>query len=72
MPCVSERRLARAARREKDAHAKLRLIACRDRKWSHRVPRITRDLGMAYSTVRGWLVMMRERGLKGFCNVIGC
>ena len=68
MPGASERRLARAARREKDARAKLRLIACRDRKRSHRIRRISRDLGTAYSTVRDWLVRMRERGMKGRFN----
>ena len=52
MPGVSERRLARATRREKDARAKLRLIAYRDRKRGHRIRRISRDLGTAYSTVR--------------------
>ena len=68
MPGVSKRRLARAARREKDAREKLRLIACRDRKRGHHIRRISRDLGTAYSTVRDWLVRMRERGLKGRFN----
>ena len=68
MPDVNEKRLERVARREKDARAKLRLIACRDRKGGHRIRRISRDLGTAYSTVRDWLVRMSERGLKGRFN----
>ena len=68
MPDVNEKRLERVARREKDARAKLRLIACRDRKGGHRIRRISRDLGTAYSTVRNWLVRMSERDLKGRFN----
>ena len=68
MPGVSEKRLTRAARREKNPRAKLRLIACRDRKRDHKIRGIARDLEMAYSTVRDWLVRMHGQGLKGRFN----
>ena len=68
MPGVSEKRLTRAARREKNPRAKLRLIACWDRKRDHKIRGIARDLEMAYSTVRDWLVRMHGQGLKGRFN----
>ena len=64
MPGVSEKRLERMAGREKDPRAKFRLIACLDRKRSHSIRRISRDLGVAYSAVRGRLVRMRDRRLE--------
>ena len=68
MPGVSERRLEKAARREKDKCAKFRLLACLGRKKSHSIRRISRDLKTAYSTIRDWLLRMRDRGLKGRFN----
>ena len=65
MPGVSEKRLEKAARREKDKCAKFRLLACLGRKKGHSIRRISRDLKTAYSTIRDWLLRMRDRGLKG-------
>ena len=68
MPGVSEKRLEKAARKEKDRSAKFRLLVCLARKRGHSIRRISRDLKTAYSTVRDWLVRMRGRGLKGRFN----
>ena len=68
MPGASEKRLEKAARKEKDKCAKLRLLACLGRKKGHSIRRISRDLKTAYSTVRDWLLRMRDRGLKGRLN----
>ena len=68
MPGVSEKRLEKAARREKDKCAKFRLLACLGRKRGHSIRRIARDLETAYSTVRDWLLRMRDRGLRGRLN----
>ena len=68
MPGVSEKRLEKAARREKDRRAKFRLLACLGRKRGHSIRKISRDLETAYSTVRDWLVRMRDRGLRGRFN----
>ena len=68
MPGVSEKRLEKAARREKDKCAKFRLLACLGRKKGHSIRRIARDLKTAYSTIRDWLLRMRDRGLKGRFN----
>ena len=68
MPGVSEKRLEKAARREKDKCAKFRLLACLGRKRGHSIRRIARDLKTAYSTIRDWLLRMRDRGLKGRLN----
>ena len=68
MPGVSEKRLEKAARKEKDRSAKFRLLACLARKRGHSIRRISRDLKTAYSTVRDWLMRMRGRGLKGRYN----
>ena len=68
MPGVSEKRLEKAARREKDKCAKFRLLACLGRKKGHSIRRISRDLKTAYSTIRDWLLRMRDRGLKGRFN----
>ena len=68
MPGVSEKRLEKAARREKDKCAKFRLLACLGRKKDHSIRRISRDLKTAYSTIRDWLLRMRDRGLKGRFN----
>ena len=65
MPGASEKRLEKAARREKDKCAKFRLLACLGRKKGHSIRRISRDLKTAYSTIRDWLLRMRDRGLKG-------
>ena len=68
MPGVSEKRLEKAARREKDKCAKFRLLACLGRKEGHSIRRISKDLKTAYSTIRDWLLRMRDRGLKGRFN----
>ena len=68
MPGVSEKRLEKAARKEKDRSTKFRLLVCLARKRGHSIRRISRDLKTAYSTVRDWLVRMRGRGLKGRYN----
>ena len=68
MPGVSEKRLKKAVRREKNRRAKFRLLACLGRKRGHSIRRISGDLETAYSTIRDWLVRMRERGLKGRFN----
>ena len=68
MPGVSEKRLEKAARKEKDKCAKFRLLACLDRKRGHSIRRIAKDLKTAYSTIRDWLLRMRDRGLKGRFN----
>ncbi len=47
MPGVSEKRLEKAARREKDKCAKFRLLACLGRKKGHSIRRISRDLKTA-------------------------
>ena len=68
MQGASEKRLEKAARREKDKCAKFRLLACLGRKEGHSIRRISRDLKTAYSTIRDWLLRMRDRGLKGKFN----
>ena len=68
MPGVSEKRLEKAARKEKDKCAKFRLLACLGRKKGHSIRRIARDLKTAYSAIRDWLLRMRDRGLKGRLN----
>ena len=68
MPGISEKRLEKAARREKDKCAKFRLLACLGKKKGHSIRRISRDLETAYSTIRDWLLRMRDRGLKGRLN----
>ena len=68
MPGASEKRLEKAALREKDRRAKFRLLACLGRKRDRSIRRISRDLETAYSTVRDWLVWMRDRGLRGRFN----
>ena len=68
MPGVSEKRLEKAARKEKDKCAKFRLLACLARKRGYSIRRIVRDLETAYSTIRDWLLRMCDRGLKGRFN----
>ncbi len=68
MPGISEKRLEKAARREKDKCAKFRLLACLGRKKGHSIRRISKDLKTAYLTIRDWLLRMRDRGLKGRFN----
>ena len=63
MPSVSEKRLEKAARREKDHTAKFRLLACLARKRGCSICWIARELKTPYSTVRDWLLRMRDRGL---------
>ena len=65
---VSEKRLEKAARSEKDARAKLRLLVCLGRTRDHSIRRISGYLKTPYSTMRGWLLRMRGRGLKGRFN----
>ena len=68
MPGISEKRLEKAARREKDKCAKFKLLACLGRKRGHSIRRIARDLETTYPTIRDWLLRMRGRGLKGKLN----
>ena len=68
MPNVSMKRLTRTIENESDPRAKLRLLACRERKKGHSIRKIARYLGIAYSTARDWLVRIRDRGLKGRFN----
>ena len=68
MQGASEKRLEKAVRREKGKCAKFRLLACLGRKKGHSIRRISRDLKTAYSTIRDWLLRMRDRGLKGRFN----
>ena len=53
MPNVSSRplnqRLTRTIENESDPRAKLRLLACRERKKGHSIRKIARYLGIAYS-----------------------
>ena len=65
MADVSEKRLEKAARKEKDKIAKFRLLACLGRKRGHSIRRIAEDLKTPYSTIRDWLLRMRDRGLEG-------
>ena len=41
------------------------LDAARRKKRGHAIRRIARDTGMAYSTVRDWLVRMHRERLRG-------
>ena len=68
MPGVSEKRPEKAAWREKDRRSKFRLLTCLGRKRGRSIRRISGDLETAYSTVRDWLVRMRDRGLNGRFN----
>ena len=68
MPGIREKRLEKAARKEKDKCAKFRLLACLGRKKGHSIREISRDLKTAYPTIRDWLLRMRDRGLKGRFN----
>ena len=68
MPNVSMKRLTRTIENESDPRAKLRLLACRERKKGHSIRKIAKYLGIAYSTARDWLVRIRDRGLKGRFN----
>ena len=65
MPNVSMKRPTRTIENESDPRAKLRLLACRERKKGHNIRKIAKYLGIAYSTARDWLVRIRDRGLKG-------
>ena len=68
MPGISEKKLEKAARREKNHTAKFRILTCLTRKRGHGIRRISRDLKTPYSTVRDWLLRMRDRGLRGRFN----
>ena len=70
IPGVSEKRLEKAARREKDHTAKFRILACLARKRGRSIRWISRDLKTPYSTVRDWLLRMRDRGLGGRFNLM--
>ena len=56
MPNVNMKGLTRTIENESDPRAKLRLLACRERKKGHSIRKIAKYLGMAYSTTRDWLV----------------
>ena len=68
MPDVSLKKMEKAAQKEKNPCAKLRLLACLGRKKGRSIRGISGDLKTAYSTVRDWLMRMRNRGLKGRFN----
>ena len=70
IPGVSEKRLEKAARREKDHTAKFRILACLARKRGRSIRWISRDLKTPYSTVRDWLLRMRDRGLGSRFNLM--
>ena len=50
------------------AKHKVQALACLGRKKGYSIRRIARDLKTAYSTIRDWLLRMRDRGLKGRFN----
>ena len=68
MPNVSMKRPTRTIENESDPRAKLRLLACREKRKGRSIRKIARYPGIAYSTARDWLVRIRDRGLKGRFN----
>ena len=58
MPGVGLKRLIKAHEKEKAGKSKYRLHAARLRKEGKSIREISRILGVAYSTVRDWLVRM--------------
>ena len=56
MPWISLRRLVKAYKKEKAGKSKYRLHAARLRKEDKGIREISRMLGVAYSTIRDWLV----------------
>ena len=63
MPRVGLRRLIKAHKKEKANKSKYRLHAARLRKEDRGIREISRTLGIAYSTVRDWLVRMHAGNL---------
>lgn len=57
--------LKKRHRKEKDPKARDRLLACIMRKNGMPVRDIAAQMNRSYSTVRGWLVRMRDEGLRG-------
>ena len=64
MPRVSLKRLTGAHKKEKAGKSKYRLHAARLRKEGRGIRKISRMWGMAYPTVRDWLVRMHAGNLK--------
>ena len=64
MPRVSLKRLTKAHKKEKAGKSKYRLHAALLRKEGKSIRKISRMLGVAYSTVRDWLVRMHAGNLK--------
>ena len=64
MPGVSLRRLTKAHKKEKAGKPKYMLHAALLRKEGKSIRKISRMLGVAYSTVRDWLVRMHAGNLK--------
>ena len=64
MPRVSLKRLTKAHKKEKAGKSKYRLRAALLRKEGKGIRKISRVLGVAYSTVRDWLVRMHAGDLK--------
>ena len=63
MPRVGLKRLIKAHEKEKAGKSKYRLHAARLRKEGKGIREISRILGVAYSTVRNWLVRMHAGNL---------
>ena len=53
---------------EKDKCGKFRLLTCLGRKKGHSIRRMSKDLKTTYLTIHGWLLQMRDRGLKDRFN----
>ena len=63
MPRVSPKRLARIWQEESAGKTKQMLEACRRRKEGRSIRGMAREMGLAYSTVRDWLVRMHAGNL---------
>ena len=57
------KRLVRTLKKEKDFKTRCKIMACKMRKEGSTIQHICDFLGLLYSTVRDWLVLMRGRWL---------